>query len=100
MGPQELVLAAVNRQKLAWCGYVIRHDNLSKTTLQGTWEGGLCRGQQRKYWMDKSDNIIEWTSLPMLELLNIVSCRKDWKRISVELSFMTPLTSQSVKGLN
>ena len=38
-----------------------------------------------KFWMD---NIKEWAALPMLELLMIASRRKDWKRISVESSFL------------
>ena len=36
------------------------------------------------------DNIEEWTSLPMQELLTRASCRKDWKRISAEPSLMSP----------
>ena len=36
------------------------------------------------------DNINEWTSLPMTEVLTRVSCRKDWKRISPESSLMSP----------
>ena len=41
---------------------------------------------QRKCWMD---NIKEWTSLTMPELPTTVSCRKDLKRISAELSVMS-----------
>ena len=36
------------------------------------------------------DNIKEWTSLPMPELLTMASCRKDWKIISAEPSVMSP----------
>ena len=36
------------------------------------------------------DNIKEWTSLPIPELLTGTSCRKDWKRISVESTLMPP----------
>ena len=46
------------------------------------------------------DNIKEWTSLPIPELLTRVSCRKDWKRISAESSLMSPSCPQYVKGLN
>ena len=42
---------------------------------------------QRKCWMD---NIKEWTSLPMPELLIRASFRKDWKRISFQSSLMSP----------
>ena len=60
---------------------------LPKTILQGTLESGRRRGRQRNCWMD---NIKEWTSLPMLELLTRASCRKDWKSSSAESSLMSP----------
>ena len=37
------------------------------------------------------DNVKEWTSLPMAELLLRASCRKDWKGISVESSAVDPI---------
>ena len=37
------------------------------------------------------ENIKEWTSLPMPELLARASCRKDWKRIPAESSLLPPL---------
>ena len=40
VGPQEPLLASVKRRKLAKFGHVKRHDSLSKTTLQGTCQGG------------------------------------------------------------
>ena len=63
------------------------HDSLSKTILQGTLEGGRRRGRQRKCWLD---NVKEWISLPIPELLTRASCRNDWKRISAESSIMSP----------
>ena len=74
-------------RKLAWFEHVARHDSLSKTILQGTLLGGRRCGRQRKCWMD---NIKELTSLPLSELLTGASCRKDWKRICAESSFMSP----------
>ena len=68
VGPQEPLLATVKRLKLP--RLVIRHDSLSETILQDTLEGGRRRGRQRKCWMD---NIKEWTSLPMPELLTRAS---------------------------
>ena len=97
VGQQEPLLATVKRRKLAWFGHVTRHDSLSKTILQGTWEGGRRRGRQRKCWMD---NLKEWTYLPMPELLTKASCRRLWKRVSAESSIMSPPTTQSVKELN
>ena len=52
VGPKEPLLTTVERLKLAWFGYVTRHDSLSKTILQGTLKGGRRRGRQRKSWMD------------------------------------------------
>ena len=86
LGPQEPLLVTVKRRKLAWFGYVTRHDSLSNI-LQGTLEGGQRRGRQRKCRMD---NIKEWTFLPMPELLIMAFCRKGGRRTSAESSVMSP----------
>ena len=52
-----------------------------------TLEGGWCHGQQRQNWMD---NIRKWTSMPLVKLFTMASCRKDWKKISAESSHMFP----------
>ena len=70
---KKALLATVKRRKLAWFGHVTRHNSLSKTILQDTLEGGRSRGQQKKCWMD---NIKEWVSLSMPELLTIAYCQK------------------------
>ena len=44
------------------------------------------------------DNIKEWTSLPMLELLTRASCGKDWKRIFAESSLLPPPPDTIGKG--
>ena len=87
VNPQEPLLATVKRQKLAWFRQVTRHNSLSKTILQGTLEGGRCRGRQRKCWMD---NIKERTSQPVPDMLTRTSYRKDWKRISADSSLVSP----------
>ena len=87
VGAQEPFLATVKKRKLALFGHITRHNSLSKTILQGILEGGQCCGWQRKCWLD---NMKEWTSLPMPELLTSgslpmpelltrASCRKDRK---------------------
>ena len=86
VGPQEPLLAAFKRQKLVRFGPVMRHNSLSKTFLQDTSEGGWRHGWQRKCWMD---NVKECTYLPMPELLTVTSHKKDWKKISAKLSFMS-----------
>ena len=61
------------RRKRAWFGHVTRHYSLSKTILYGSLEGGRRHGRHRKCWMD---NIKQWTSLPMPELLTRAYCKK------------------------
>ena len=84
---QEPLLATVKRRKLAWLEHVRCHDSLSKTIVQGTLVGWWHLSQQKKCWMD---NIKEWNSLPMPELLTRASCRKDWKRIPGDRSLVSP----------
>ena len=74
VSPQEPLLATLNRQETETC--MVRTSHTPKTTRQGTLEGGQRSGQQRKCLVD---NIKEWTSLPMPELLTRASSRKDWK---------------------
>ena len=92
---REPLLATVKRRKLSWFGHVSRHDNLSKTILQGILEVGRHHGRQRKYSMD---NVKEWTFPPVPELLTGAFCRKDWKRISAESSLMSPRRPNRLKG--
>ena len=87
VGPQEPLLTTVKSRKLAEFGHITCHNSLSKTTLQGTLEGGRRHGRQKQCWMDK---VKEWTSLLMPELLTTAFCRKDWKGISAESSVMFP----------
>ena len=87
VGPREPLLATVKRRKLQWFGHVTRHDTLSKTILQGTVEGGRKRGRQRKSWLD---NVKEWTTLIMQELLSQTTDRAGWRRTSVSSSAGSP----------
>ena len=57
---QEPLLATDKRWKLVWFGHVTYDNSLSKTILQGTFEGERRRGRQRTCWINK---IKEWTSL-------------------------------------
>ena len=82
IGPQESLPATVRRRKLtsdmgSGMSCVTKASN---TIVQGTFEDGQRRCRQRKYWVH---NIKERTSLLMPELL-MMTCRKDWKRISTE----------------
>ena len=84
----ELCHSSGNCQETETCMFrpVTCHDNLSKTILQGTLEDERRSGRQRKCWMARFK---EWTSLLMLELLAVASCRKDWKRISDKSSVIS-----------
>ena len=56
---------------------------------------GFAPSRKRKCWMD---NVKEWTSLPMPELLTRASCRKIWKKISAEASLMPPSSPDDPVG--
>ena len=81
MSLQEPLLATVTRRTLIWLGHVTLHGSTSQTILQGTLDGGRCRGQQTKCWMD---NFIRWTSLSMPELLTMAFRKYDWSRNSAD----------------
>ncbi|CAH1240819.1 WBSCR27 [Branchiostoma lanceolatum] len=83
----EPLLATVKRRKLQWFGHVTRHDNLAKTILQGTLEGGRRRGRQKKSWQD---NIAEWTSLSLSERLAAARNRRAWRQISIFTATLSP----------
>ena len=87
-GPQEPLLAVVKRRKLTWFGHVTRHDSLAKTILQGTVEGGRRRGRPRKSW---AEDVKNWTSLQMKDLVTQANNRPQWRRLSASASLMSPL---------
>ena len=80
--PQENIMATIKRRKLAWFGHVFRHNNLPKTILQGTVEGGRRRGRQRKCWFD---NVKDWGKLQMSELTTAAQDRQEWRKLSAEV---------------
>jgi exonuclease III len=90
-GPQETIMATIKRRKLTWFGHVVRHNNLPKTILQGTVQGGRRRGRQRKCWFD---NIKEWTNLQMSELLTVAQNRQEWRNLTAEVSIHSPQRPQ------
>ena len=73
VSPHKSLLAIVKRQKLACFGWVMHHDSLSKTILQGILQSGRRRCRQRKCW---KDNVKEWTSLPMSESGHPCPCQR------------------------
>ena len=87
VGPQEPVLATVKRRKLLWFGHTTRHDSLCKTILQGTVEGARRRGRQRKSW---TDNLKEWTEMPMQQIVSQAADRPAWRRTSTSSALRSP----------
>ena len=87
LGADRYLFWQLSKDRSSWGLGMQCHDSLSRTILQGTVEGRQGCGQQRKCWMD---DIKDWTSLPMPELLTKTYRRKGWKRISDGLSLMWP----------
>ena len=83
IGPYEDLLTIARRRKLQWFGHVTRREGLAKTVLQGTVRGGRKRGRQKKRW---EDNIAEWTSLKLSELVRRAEDRKGWRRLVAKSS--------------
>ena len=87
VGKQEELITTVKRRKMAWFGHVTRHQNMSKTILQGTVPGARKRGRQRKQWMD---NIRDWKGRKDEELIRVAEDRHAWRMLS-RTSSMAPL---------
>ncbi|KAI8486085.1 hypothetical protein Bbelb_361850 [Branchiostoma belcheri] len=90
VGPQEAVMSTVRRRKLQWFGHLTRHNNLAKTILQGTLEGKRRRGRQKKVWLD---NIKDWTSLTVPQILTAAQDRRTWLYSCCKVSLVPPTTS-------
>ena len=91
VGTQEPLLTTVKQRKLAWYGHTVRHNNLSKIILQGTVEGSRRQGRPRKSW---SENVREWTSLTLPELLATAPQRRKWQQLSADAARLPPLRRQ------
>jgi hypothetical protein len=85
--PQVNIMATIKRPKLTFIGHVERHNNLPKTILQCTVEGGRRRGRQRKCWFD---NVKEWTKLPMPEQSIAAQDRHTWRNMAADVSIPHP----------
>ncbi|KAI8491786.1 hypothetical protein Bbelb_305910 [Branchiostoma belcheri] len=67
-----------------------RHNNLAKTILQGTLEGKRRRGRQKKVWLD---NIKDWTSLTVPQLLTAAQDRRTWLHSCCKVCLVPQTTS-------
>ena len=73
VGPQEPLLATVKRRKPAWFGHVHTPLQPLQNHPSGHFGGWVMPRSAEKCWMD---NIKEWTSLPMPELLTSAPAEK------------------------
>lgn len=78
IGPYEDLLTTVKKRKLKWYGHVTRSKGLAKTILQGKVNGSRRRGRPRRKW---TDNIPEWTGLPLTETIRCAEDRTRWRSL-------------------
>ena len=91
IGPHEDLLITIKRRKLKWYGHITRSSGLAKTILQGTVQGGIRRGRQKKWW---EDNIPEWTGMTLGAAMRKTEPREEWREL-VARSSVAP--QQSIK---
>ena len=77
IGTYEPIVQSIRRRKLKWYGHTIRHDNLSKTILQGMVEGNRKCGRPKRKWID---DIKEWSKLNQSDLMVKPHDRNEWRR--------------------
>lgn len=72
---QKSLLATIERQKIAWFGYVTRQNDIFTTMMVA-----VEVGWHRKSWLD---NIKEWMNLIMPKLLRTTASKLSWGRLSI-----------------
>ena len=77
IGTYEPIVQSIRRRKLKWYGHTIRHDNLSKTILQGMVEGNRKCGRPKRKWID---DIKEWSKMNQSDLMVKPHDRNEWRR--------------------
>ena len=79
----EPIIQSIRRRKLKWYGHKIRHDNLSKTILQGMVEGSRKCDRPKRKWID---DIKEWSKLIQSDLMVKPHDRNEWRRHCITAS--------------
>ena len=74
-------------RKMTKLGHITRHDSMSKIILQGYVEGNRKRGRPKKNWLHI---ILEYSNLPLQQLLVIAKDRYKWKKLAKTLSCSPP----------
>ena len=73
------LLNTIKSRKLKYFGHVKRHNTICKMILEGKVEGKRARGRQRTMW---TDNIREWTTLPLSQCTRRANIREKWRVIA------------------
>ena len=77
IGTYATILQSIFRRKQKWYDHTIRHDNLSKTTLQDMVEGNRKCGRSKRKWID---DIKEWSKMTQSDLMVKPNDRNEWRR--------------------
>jgi len=75
---EETLQQTALRRKLGFFGHVMRSDGLEKGMMLAYGEGRRRRGQPRRKWMDE---IHEVTGMKLVELRDVTTERKQWRRL-------------------
>ena len=96
IGRFERLLETTKRRKLQWFGHIVRAENLSTTILEGCVRGERGRGRPKRHWLQ---DITDWSSLSLGELLIIARDRSRWRRLAWRMSRSgAPTIEQPVTG--
>jgi ribosomal 50S subunit-associated protein YjgA (DUF615 family) len=74
MNGERHIMEVIRERKMKFCGYLLRHDSIQKTLLQGKIEGKRARGKQRHTWWH---NIEEWIRKSFEENASIAQHRDE-----------------------
>jgi len=75
---EETLQQTALRRKLGLFGHVMRSDGLEKGMMLAHGNGRRRRGRPRRKWMDE---IREVTGMKMVELRDVTTERKQWRRM-------------------
>jgi len=75
---EETLQQTALRRKLGFFGHVMRSDGLEKGMMLAHGDGRRRRGRPRRKWMD---DIHEVTGMELVELRDVTTERKHWRRL-------------------
>jgi len=78
------LLPVVKSRKLKYFGHILYHTSLQKGIMLDTMPGLRRQGDQRKEW---SDDLVEWTSKTILDLVRKAEDRSAFQRFIYEVAY-------------